>query len=34
MKEGVGAGTGVSLELTLRAELNVKIMLIHYLNNA
>ena len=32
--EELGQGTGVILELTLRAEVNVKIMLIHYLNNA
>ena len=32
--EELGQGTGVVLELTLRAEVNVKIILIHYLNNA
>ena len=33
-KEELGEGAGVILELTLQAEVNVKIMLIQYLNNA
>ena len=33
-KEELGEGTGVILELTLRAEVNFKIMLIHYLSCA